>query len=439
MRSFGNKGRATILVCGLAAAGALCGCSNTTANLTVPNPSAPQGLPNAAAPGPVNTYSGVQGPGLWTITLDNSSNTFSYEAVTYPLSPNTPVTGSIKPTHGFLTLGPSGGSGGYALEVLGRMAIFRPGDENTAPVLGVPQTSCYQILGRSRFQYVAIPSGLPGAIYSLPTYGNGGVVASTDSSGKSWQFEDMQGNVVSGPASFIGTCGSVNAQTGISFTGQSSILNNEWSGVGNSGIDTLTAPTISSIFIGPSGFFVADQSDPTTASPTGGSVVGVIQPSAPVNITDITSHQYLGFLYQGPTSIGFNGAPATPARTLAVSLGQAGGTGGTLLGGDFPKDDVTTAPNSDLSIALGKQDATYAGLYASVSITVSDPAQNCANYTGGGEKVSIGVDAQGYPTCTFSGAAVVGDPEGKFGIFINSYNWAARLGGVPMQIYLLQQ
>jgi hypothetical protein len=46
---------------------------------------------------------------------------------------------------------------------------------------------------------------------------------------------------------------------------------------------------------------------------------------------------------------------------------------------------------------------------------------------------------QGYNICTFSGMAVAGNSEGNYAIFVNTYNWAARLGGTPMQIYLLQQ
>jgi hypothetical protein len=112
-----------------------------------------------------------------------------------------------------------------------------------------------------------------------------------------------------------------------------------------------------------------------------------------------------------------------------------------LMGGDFPNDDVTQTPNSNLSITLGKEDGTYNGLYLNVSVTASDPAQNCANYNGypSGVMPTSGISAQGYNTCTFPGIAVAGNPEGKYAIFVNTYNWAARLGGAPMQIYLPQQ
>jgi hypothetical protein len=49
------------------------------------------------------------------------------------------------------------------------------------------------------------------------------------------------------------------------------------------------------------------------------------------------------------------------------------------------------------------------------------------------------VNSQGYITCTFPGIAIAGNPDGNYAIFVNTYNWAARLSGVPMQIYLFQQ
>jgi hypothetical protein len=315
---------------------------------------------------------------------------------------------------------------------MGRFAILRPGGVNTPPVVAAPQTSCYQLTGRSRFQYAAIPAGAAGVVTTAPTLGYGSVVASTDSAGKAWQFENMQGNVVSGPTSFAATCGSASDQTAISFTGQQSLLNSLWTPSAATG---PTANTSSVMSIGPTGLFVADQSDATMAQPTGASVAGVIQPGSALSTNDIESKQYLGFVYQGATAIGLNGVPATPPITSPVSFGT------TLTGGDFPNDDVTQAPNADISITLGKQDTTYNGLYLNATVTVSDPAQNCANFTGypSGVAPVSAINAQGYNICTFHGIVVAGYPEGKYAIFVNTYNWAARLGGAPMQIYLLQQ
>ena len=110
-----------------------------------------------------------------------------------------------------------------------------------------------------------------------------------------------------------------------------------------------------------------------------------------------------------------------------------------MTGGIFPNDDVTQIPNADTIVNLGKQDAILNGLYTGASITVLDPQQNCANYTGSGEKATSSINDQGYFTCTFAAVAIAGNPEGKYALFITSYNWAAQLGGAPMQIYLFQQ
>jgi hypothetical protein len=60
------------------------------------------------------------------------------------------------------------------------------------------------------------------------------------------------------------------------------------------------------------------------------------------------------------------------------------------------------------------------GLYLSASITVPDSAQNCANFVlfSIGGVVKTGVDAQGYPTCTFP----AGTPDGKYTVLLNSYD-----------------
>jgi len=413
----------------------LAGCGGGKTTLVVPDPSATIGLPTPAAAGPVNTYSGAQSPGAWTLTLDNTSGAFSYQPVTYPA---TAVTGKTQVTNGFITLGTTGG---YALEVQGRAAILRPGDVTTPPVFAVPQTECYPITGRVRFPYVTMSIGPSQTVYGAGAgLGYGSIGASTDSTGKSWQFDDMAGTIVSGSTSFAGTCTTVSNQAAISFTGQQSILDDLW----GDATPAITADTQSNIWVGPSGFFVADQSDPhgnpLSGQPTlGASVAGVVEPSSALNTTDMASKKYLGFAYEAATAIGYNGIPAAPANTSPVAFGQVTSSGTTITGGEFPSDDVTQPPNTDTVINLGSQSATYNGLYPSVSITVLDPAQNCANYTGPKFNVTSGVNADGYITCTFPGIAVTGNPEGKYALFISTYNWATRLGGAYSQIYLFQQ
>jgi hypothetical protein len=312
-----------------------------------------------------------------------------------------------------------------------------------------------------RFQYIAMfpggtVNGPPDTTYTAPLLGYGSVVVGTDTSGKSWQFEDLQGgawpspaapsgnppaNIVSGPASFTGTCSTNNGQAAISFSSTSN-LDDFWAPVQL--FTPIPPATKSAIWIGPSGFFAADQSDPTQSTPTGASVAGMAEPSSPLSAADVTAGQFLGLLYEAgnnPQNYGGTGS-ASSAFTAAVGFGQViPGGGTTLTGGLFPNGGTTGTPSTDIVIDLGKQDIALNGLYPAASVTVLDPAQNCANfiYFSLSSVVTSGVSAQGYTTCTFPAVAVAGQLEGKYAIFVNSYNWAAQYGGVPMQVYLFQQ
>ena len=414
----------------IAATAVLTGCGSSKTASVVPSPTLQVGLSSPPPAGPVNTYEGAQSPGAWSFALDDTSNSFSYQAVTYP---SAAVSGNVTNAGGFKQLG----TAGYALEVQGRAAIIRPGDSTTPPVFAVPQSACYAITGRLRFQYIGMQTGPDGSVgASGPTLGYGSVVASTDSTGKAWQFLDLQGNIVSGPGSFTGTCNATNSNAAIALTGQT-LLDNLWPPDGTNQA-APTPGTQSSLWIGPSGFFVADQSDPTTSSPTGASVAGVAEPAAAINTTDLESQQYLGFLYE-PATIPYGGVTASPVVTSPIAFGQVSSTVGTMTGGAYPNDDITQTPNSDIQVSLSTQDTTYNGLYLSASVTVLDPQQNCANYTGSGERATSGINALGYFTCTFAGVAVAGNPEGKYAVFVSTYNWATQLGGAPMQMYLFQQ
>ncbi len=421
------------------------GCGSGKTVTVVPDPSLPTGLPTPQPAGAVNTYSAAQSPGTWTLTLDNTKDAFSYEPITYPLSPDAPVTGSLQGEGGFLSLG----GAGLAIEVPGRIAVLRPGDATTSPVIGVPQTSCYAITGKLRFQYIAMYPGPQNrfGFNSRDPLGYGSIVASTDTTGANWQFENLQGNVVLGPTSFTETCAAQNGQAEVGMS-DLSLLSDFWATTNGMGdaigpltITTIPAATQSGIWIGPSGFFVADQSDPTQLPSAGTSVAGMAEPAAQLTTTAVAAAQYLGFLYEAPVSI--PGLSTTTGFTAPVSFGPVASSGTTMTGGIFPNDDVTGTANSDTQVNLGKQDSILNGLYSGATITVLDPAQNCANFPGSPQGFSIpvttGLNDQGYVTCTFPAVAIAGNPDGKYAIFVNSYNWAAALGGVPMQMYLFQQ
>jgi hypothetical protein len=442
---------ATALAAALAAG---CG-SSTQPKTVVPNPNLPVGLPTPAAAGPVNTYDGGQSPGAWTFTLDNTKGAFSYQPTTFPAAA---ASGTLQSSGGFSVLS----DGSLAYEVLGRAAVLRPGGNPGTRVFAVPQTSCYAITGKQRFQYIALfPGALtngPDLSSSGPFLGYGSVVASTDSTGKAWQFDNLLGGAwnslgttVSGPALFAGTCAAANGQASISFP--STTLMDEFWAPDSKITSPAPSTTQSSIWIGPSGFFAADQSDPASqGSPTGlagASIAGMAEPSSTLSTSAMAAGQYLGFVYEAPNPNGYaNNTTGVlqgsnpPAFTAPVGFGQVvAGSGTTLTGGIFPNDAVTGTPNADTQITLGTEDATYNGLYTSVKVTVLDPAQNCANFSGSQFTIPVtsSINAQGYITCTFPGVAVAGNPDGKYAIFVSTYNWAVTFGGQPMEFFLFQQ
>ncbi len=48
------------------------------------NPNLPVGLPVAPPPASSNSFTGTQSPGLWTVSIDDTQEQYSYQAITYP-------------------------------------------------------------------------------------------------------------------------------------------------------------------------------------------------------------------------------------------------------------------------------------------------------------------------------------------------------------------
>ena len=171
----------------LIALAAASGCGGKTA------PSA--GLPGSPPAGDVNSYVGQPGDSpsnnqLWSVTLDRSSNTYSYG----PTSGGTPpTTGSIAILNNnfIILLGPNGYQSGLAVEVPGQAVILRPGDSTVPLVFAVQQPSCFAIGGNVKFLYALSP-GISGP--SDPFFGQ--IYAATSSDGSDWQFNN-QTNYVS--------------------------------------------------------------------------------------------------------------------------------------------------------------------------------------------------------------------------------------------------
>ncbi len=422
------------------AAGCLCvaGCSSSSSsnNTVIVNPTGTSSLPTPSASTASNTYIGTQGPGVWSLSLDDTTNTYTYQPLTFP---STPVAGAFTSMNGFLSLGQANGSSlGYILEVQGRLAMLRPGNTTAPLVVGVPQTSCYPIPYRLRFEYIGM-NAANNTVQNATAVPNpyGSVVANTNADGSTWQYQNLQGNAPFGAAGFSGACAVTNGQAAMSLSGEGLFDQYNYS----NSLDSLNLNVITTMQMGPSGIFIVDQSDTSQPIYQGSGVAGVAQPSAPLATANVAAGQYLGFLTEAPTlgTTLVNGSQQAtgpvPPVTSPVSFGLTLSTGATMVGGAFPNDDVTQTPNADTSITLGTQDSTINGFYPSASVTTLDPAQNCTTRGVG----SPGTNALGFFTCTYPAVAVVGNPEGKYAIFLTTYNYTAYFFGTAMQIYLYQQ
>lgn len=416
------------------------GCGGSSTAVIVNPTGTPASMPTPPAPSAANTYIGTDSQSTWSLHLDDGQQSYSYSGGT---GNGVQGSGSFQAENGFLALtGANGASQGYALEVQGRMALLRPGDSTATLVAAVPQTACYSIPYRLRFDYVPMEAGPGQATFTSSNYGS--IVLSTDTSGANWQFEGLEGTPVSGPTSFTASCSASGSTATVSMSSPSLFnLDNNGSSLFPY-VSTSTDVIDTSLTLGPSGIFVTYQTDSSfTFNRVSAGTIGIAQPTAALSSSAITAGSYLGFLTQAAQDNQGNGIYQAPGSTSPVAFGPSSTT--TMIGGTFPNDDVNNAANTGISITLGSQSSVINGLYASASITMPDPNQNCVTdlVLHPTLKITPGNDAQGYPICTFPAVAVVGNPEGKFAVFLDSFNYTANSIatqiGAPMQIYLYQQ
>lgn len=417
------------------------GCGGSNSPVIVNPTGTPASMPTPSAPVAVNTYTGTDSQYPWSITLDDSKSTYSYSG---GAADAVQGSGSLQTANGFLKLMDSNGElQGYALEVQSRLALLRPGNSSSPLVVAVPQTNCYVIPYRLRFAYIAMEAAPGSSSYTSTNYAS--LVLNTDSTGANWQFQGLEGTVVSGPTSFTGACSTSGSKAPLSIN-TPSLLNLENNGSSLFPYVSGQTDTIdTNLAIGPSGILVSYQSDSSLPSHVSAGSAGFAQATATLSTSSITAGSYLGFMTLAAQDDQGNGVNLDPQSTSPVSFGPTTGSGTTLTGGIFPNDNITSAPNTDIVITLGSQSSTINGLYTSASITMSDPNQNCLTALALNPKLNLitGLDAQGYPICTYPAIAVVGNPEGKFAIFLDSFNYTANSiatqVGAPMQIYLYQQ
>lgn len=394
--------------------------------------------------------------GVWNVTLDDTSNYLSYLNVGHVeygvssssagptgfpgsnagLLPAVPTVGDFSTVNGFLVLNSNTppNFAGYAVEVPGDAISFEPGSLTSALqqngiytaalVVGADMQNCDGIKGTNTYQFISL--GVATASETTPAVAYGSVQASN--SGATWNFSNLKmftfdGTTLSPTPVQPGDCALT--QEGYAVTTNTTF---DLPGFINTvtGVPVpVTVPV--TVAISPSGYFVMDQGqgDPSlynshtlAATPTGPfGLVGVQQPSSQINTANVIAAKYVGFEYDSilpdyASSESSSGVLKT-TPTLPVTFGQGTvGSGSVMRGGDFPNNDVTKTPNNDITIDLGAEDPQNNGLYTSVTVTVPDTYGSCLQQTYGGK------DANGNPTCIFHGDAIVGNPNGKFVVFV---------------------
>jgi len=328
----------------------------------------------APATSETNTYFGTQSPGLSSVTIDHTSNTFSYGS----------VSGNFTTVDGFLNLG----SAGWALEMLSRAVLVVPPSGESIFAIAAP--ACQVIPTRTEFAYVATPN---------PNYGNGttedqitetqvgsGVVgvSSTDS-GQDWQFGgEVQyilpnGNLLGPglifdptPDPFSGTC-AANSQN-------SSVI-----------ATSITVPSElpANFVIGPTGFFIEDRSQSD-----GMAFVGAVEPASPIDLSQLSGATFLG----AENAVSFTYVFPAQLVSFAASAGSSG-TGVQLAGGTFPSNNPAATPAANITIDLGPQDPNNNGYFPLATVT----------FSGSTSGFTAGVPYYGY--------AMVSNAGGKYSIF----------------------
>jgi hypothetical protein len=387
-----------------------------------------------------NTYAGTQslllgtvnGPGeggVWSLTLDDANSFFSYSDLADP-NLGTSI-GNFTSVNGFLDMtlnGGSKGSGGYAIEIPGGGTMFRPGNGANYTVVAVASNSCANPQANTTYQFVTLarPLDSNGDNPVLPAYGS--IQASAQ--GTAWSFSNFSeyaadGTSLSPAAIPSGTCAYTPAGYVVSIPSTS----------------TATVDSPFTVAVGPTGYFMADLGqngfNPESGSSLG--LAGTVQPSSKLSTSDVAAGKYAGFQYVPfEADLSYSGSGVNLGSvTSPVAFGQTAGSGTTMTGGVYPNDDVTQTPPSNITINLGQQDSQNNGLYKSVTVTIPDQAGACIARPYGSK------DANGNPTCVFPGAAVVGNPGGKYALFVTANDERpltfGYAGTTAIEFFLYQQ
>ena len=464
---------------------ALGGCGQTAAPVATP------------ANGKVNTYFG--GPFIVTVnpvnlsssSFDHSANQISVSAFVNNLNlqvPSQTLSGSFTPAGtGFLAVtedfaitasgyGPQNPplTGAWAVEIPGAGALANLLSVQTgsgsvvvkaAPAAMADNTACPVLPPHTSFLYVNVPN--PSTVSSIDTSNYGVVAITTQGSDVTFNATPyLIGSLAGTPSVVTGGCSvsTLGAVTSYPLNSYGHPSNVELISIGRSGL--LVSSFNESSHISSLGAFGG-----------GNGVIGVQQPSSPIDVSSAVNVTYNGFMYAPKNTVtgtyditvlasafgnhaGTSQACAALQASILANHGQGAGTipsvpfTDTIYGGEFltvgssgsvndPSGGLGSE-NCDVAVTLGIQDPNNAGLFPNATIFIgsnyppfstSNP-WNCFGTTS--------VCAVSYPA-----AAVVGYVQGKYVIFVASSansNPPAQLpnsvGGFaaqPIGVYLFQK
>ncbi len=269
-----------------------------------------------------NTYVGTQSPGWYTIAIDHTANTFSYQN----LSANTAaVSGTFTTTaNGFLVLSTTAGAAGYALEQLSRTVVLMPATQTIAggrialtgnAIFAVEAPSCQVIPEKTKFSYVAPANAYYDALnVTEDSITSGLLYASTDSSGANWAFGGETQSIITlttppmvfpytptpDPSSATCAASAGAAVTQAAITEPNSLAGN--------------------FAIGPTGYFIEDRYASDQVS-----FIGAVQPTSPIDLTALNGATFLGInATAGETSNYVPGVYAPSLSSFTASTDSSG-------------------------------------------------------------------------------------------------------------------
>ena len=387
----------------------------------------------AATPTPPSYFGPAVSPTLnrSTYVIDHTQNTFVQSQYLANQSNQQYVANSGTFTvlpNGILNIGISYGGGTglqgnlYSPAQSGNYAVESPGQFGLVGLLNQPVTpvalnqQCPSYGSAQAFQFVTLPlaGDKTGTAYGTFSAATGGTSGTTVSLTSIAQFTVAGSAVVTpAPATIAGICAPTFYGQTVSVPTTSTVTN-----PGNGQTQTPTAI----LAISPGGFVVEDNG--YTANPAafqnvlgaGTGAVGVAVPAAAVSTSTLVGAQYTGFVYAtGAAGNAVKNLQAVAPATRVVSFGYpsvatscatlpAPQTGTVLYGGEFTANNPAGSSygNCDFALDLGAQDSTRHGLYPAATITLA--AAFPGNTTG--------------RSYSFQGAAVAGQVNGKFAIFV---------------------